>query len=86
MRLAAAVPGFRGLSVRLPASLNCRAHSDDSSFLQESALHSLASSLLTGSIPDVLIMAWKFKVPLWTLSTFSDMAPGSFGVLRLNTF
>lgn len=67
-------------------SLNCCVHSHDSSFLQDTALNSLAPGLLTGSFPDVLITARKFKVPLRTLRTFSDVAPGSFGVLRFNTF
>lgn len=50
-------------------------HSHGSWFLQDTVLHSLAPGLLAGSIPDVLIMAWKFKVPLQALSTFSDMVP-----------
>lgn len=85
VNLAATVPGFRGLSPPA-ASLNCRVHSNGSSFLQDTALHSLAPALLPGSIPGVLIMAQKFKAPLWTLSTSSDMAPGSLGVLHSNTF
>lgn len=50
------------------------------------------SSAFPGTRPAYWLHSWclnndmEFKVPLRTLSTSSDMAPGSFGVLHLNTF
>lgn len=62
--LTAIVTGFRVICVPLPPSLNCGVHNDDSLFLQESIIHSLASGLLAVSVPNILIKACNFRVPL----------------------